>query len=184
MKGPGTRSTVLKHYEGMPKNVQEYFKHLPQLLEHGFPLDVCLSYLFGQVELAHNMTLYCAVVKKHRANTRLARNVIDSHHMTRAGFKDLFSTVIGKSIPGATMAHLEQAQAIRDKILHGTTAREKDKRRAIVSVLTYSSEFNAAVKGFAGFAPFGSLKGFKGRGQSLDIKTTRWVLKGMGFSLS
>jgi len=38
---------------------------------------------------------------------------------------------------------------------------------------------NEFVFQIAGFKPFGSLKGFKGRAEPLDKATTKWLLKGM-----
>ncbi len=56
-----SRKGVLNEFNAAPSRVQNYFSHLPGLLE-SFPLDVSLSYAFSQVELAQNMTLYCGVV--------------------------------------------------------------------------------------------------------------------------
>jgi len=183
MPVPATRIGVQHHYDARPREIRGYFTHLPALLT-SFPLDVSISYVFAQVELAHNMTLYCGVVKKHRANPKMARNVIDSHHMTRSGFQERFEIVFEDPVPTAVIASLENAEKIRDKIMHGKNALEREKRGAIYNVLTYAEEFNGAVSLLSGFRPFGNLTGFKGRAKSLDASTTRWVLKGMGFNVS
>jgi hypothetical protein len=59
---------------------------------------------------------------------------------------------------------------------------EADKRKAALDLIHYAEMFNNKMQEIAGFRPFGSLQGFKGRGQSLDKSTSRWVLKGIGFS--
>ena len=181
---PGTRIGVKRHYDERPEPVREYFAHLPDLLAASFPLDVSISYSFGKVELAHNMSLYCGVVKKHRANKQIARSVIDAHHMTRAEFRDRYQVVFGAPIPPPVLESISQAEIIRDKIMHGKNTLEREKREALYHVLTYAEQFNEEVHSVAGFRPFGSLKGFKGRAKSLDKATTRWVLKGMGFSVA
>ena len=78
----------------------------------------------------------------------------------------------------------ERAEEIRDKVMHGKTTTDKEKREALASIIEYAERFNALVSGIAAFRPFGDLRGFKGRGQSLDKSTSRWLLKGMGFPIS
>jgi hypothetical protein len=82
------------------------------------------------------------------------------------------------------MQELEQAENIRDRILNGQRTLEKDKREGIEHVLNYAQALNQFVKGIARFKPFGDAWGTDGCAESLSQSTTRWVLKGMGFSLS
>ena len=178
-----SRSSVLDEYDAAPRRIREYFTHLPDLLEQGFPLDVALSYVFANVELAHNMALYCGAVKLHRANATLARRAINTHHMTRADFRKKFETVYGEPIPDEIVAELASAETVRDKVMHGKSPAEADKRQALVAVLRYAEAFNKFSASVGGVRPFGDLRGFKGRSQALDTSTTRWVLKGMGFAL-
>jgi len=178
-----TKKGVLKAYNGTATAVQDYFNHLPTLL-NDYPLDVVLSYAFSQVELAHNMCMYCGVVKIHRAQTTLARSAIDAHHMTRDGFHEKFAIVFDKSIPTKISKKLRAAEDTRDKVMHGKTVTEAQKREALADLLSYAQDFNEFVADCAGFRPFGPLQGFKGRATPLDKNTTRWVLKGMGFYVS
>lgn len=183
MSIPVTRIGVKTNYDSRSKSVRDYFAYLPALIAD-FPLDICISYSFSQIELAHNMTLYCGVVKKHKAHRSLARSAIDAHHMTRSEFQGRFEVVFSSSIPDVVLEPLTQAESIRDKIMHGKDTLEREKREALYNVLNYAELFNDELSSLAGFRPFGSLKGFKGRGKSLDRSTTRWVLKGMGFNVS
>jgi hypothetical protein len=180
---PVTRIGVKDHYDARPKAVQEYFEHIPGLLA-SFPLNICIAYSFSQVELAHNMTLYCGVMKKHKAERTIARAVIDAHHMTRAEFQERFEVVFSAPLTNAVLDPLIAAEDVRDKIMHGKRILEREKREALYNVLTYAELFNDELQAVAGFRPFGNLKGFKGWGKSLDRATTRWVLKGMGFNAS
>ena len=66
MSTPRTRG-ILRKFEALPDEIKVYFKHLPRLAEE-FPWDVSIGYLFSLVELAHNMTIYCGVVKLHRVD--------------------------------------------------------------------------------------------------------------------
>ena len=178
-----SRKGVLNDYNAAPAQVQKFFVHLPKLLDD-LSLDVSLSYVFSQVELAQNLTLYCGIVKLHRADSTLARTAIDTHHMSRGDFKQKFEAVFGKPIPEKIGKLLETAEATRDRVMHGKSTTEKEKRQALVDVLQYAREFNELVVSLASFRPFGELRGFKGRAKPLDKSTTRWLLKGMGFSIS
>ncbi|MGH9365038.1 MAG: hypothetical protein ACRD1B_07220 [Thermoanaerobaculia bacterium] len=174
---------LLNRFNTAPAEVRGYFEHLPRLIQD-FPLDVCLSYVFAQLERAQNMTLYCGVVKLHRAESGLAKTAIDVHHMTRPEFKTKFETVFEKAIPKATSDLLEKAEEARDRVMHGKQGTDDEKRNAIANVLDYAEAINQFVSGMASFKPFGDLRGFKGAAQSLDKSTTRWLLKGMGFTIA
>ena len=181
MSAPITWRGMVGEYNKLPEDVKQYFKHFPNLSEN-FPWDVVIAYLFSQVELAQNMTIYCGVVKCHRVDAEIAKTAVNNQHMTRQGFKDLYKSIFGKGIPKEIASKLGHAEDIRDKILHGKSVTEADKRKAVYDLLNYACEFNNNLQEIAGFKPFGSLQGFKGRGQSLDKATSRWVVKGMGFS--
>ena len=182
MPAAKTKKSVIKVFESASKNVRDYFPHLQSLIEN-YPLDVALSYVFSQVELAHNMTLYCGAVKLHRCETSLARAAVNTHHMTRKGFKEKFSVVIGKQIPEKISKGLENAEEVRDQVMHGKNPTVARMRDAVADVIKYADSLNEFVFECGGFRPFGALKGFKGRAKPLDKSTTRWVLKGMGFEL-
>lgn len=182
MAAPKTWKGVVKHLSALPREVQDYFVHFPRLAEE-FPWEVSLSYLFSRIELAQNMAIYCGAVKLHGADSIMARTAIENHHMTRDGFKKLFEAIHGKPIPHAISKKIEEAESVRDKVMHGKTAIAEEQRQAIADVLDYARDFNDFVYTLSGFKPFDDLRGFKGRKQSLDKSTTRWLLKGMGFSL-
>lgn len=164
-------------------DVQRYYEHLPKLLDD-FPLDVGLAYCFARLELAQNMALYCGVVKVHRANTQIAGNAVSTHHMTREGFNELYETVFSFALPKIAAAALKTAEDTRDAVMHGKTASDDRLRNAIARVLEYSDAMNKQLSGKCGLRPFGDLRGFAGRMLKLDERTTRFMLKGMGFTLS
>lgn len=167
-------------YSALPQPLQEYFVHFPKLVED-FPHEVALSYLFAQIELAHNMTIYCGVVKCHCVNADVARNSVNAHHMTRERFRDLYRLIMdNKRIEAGALEKAISAEKVRDKILHGKKVQPADKREAIVNSLEYATQFNEQVFRDAGFRPFGRLSGFKGRAKALDKSTSRWVLMGIG----
>lgn len=176
------RRQLKQKFDDAPAQVREYFSNLPGILD--FPLDVALAYVFSRVELAHNMALYCGVVKIHKANKEIANPAIDASHMTREGFLEMFKTVFNQDLPTATSNLLENAEKVRDRVMHGKRTSDHEKREAIVKVIQYAAKFNETVYAAARFRPFGNLRGFHGRGESLPKATTRWVLKGMGFPLS
>ena len=183
MSIPKTWKGVVGVYSACPKEVQSYFEYFPDLAED-YPWEVALSYLFGRVELAHNMAIYCGIVKLHKGNAELTRKAVESHHLTRDGFRTFFAAIYGKPIDAKISQLIEEAEAIRDKVLHGKSASQEELRRSVVRVLEYAVQFNAFVHAIAGIKPFNDLRGFKGRAVSHDKSTTRWLLKGMGLPLS
>lgn len=181
MANPATWKSVVAHYNKMPDDIQSYFNAVPGLARD-YPWEVSLSYQFGRVELAHNMTLYCGVVKLHEVDSSLARRAVEAHHITRARFADLFETIFGKKFRNSITKKLDEASNARNKVLHGKATTPAELRLAVVDVLDYAVEFNDFVQKLGGFRPFGDLRGFKGRAKPLAMSTSRWVLRGVGFS--
>ncbi len=177
------RRTVVDKFNACPEEIRASLSDLPGLLE-GFPLEVALSYLFAQVERAHNATLCSGAVRIHRANRSIARAAVGAHQVTRESFQERFQTVFGRPIPDEVRQELEAAELVRDRILSGQPTPEKEKRESIGHVLDYAQAFNRFVNSLARFKPFGDPKGSNGGAEPLDRSTTRWMLKGMGFSLS
>ena len=182
MSTPPGYKAIIKQYDEATNEVKWYFEHVPRLVE-AFPFEVALSYLFARVERAHNMTLYCGVVKLHRAESTMAASIIKRQHLTRELFKELFNSVFGTPIETAIAANLVEAEKIRDQAIHGKEPTDKEMRKAISDVLVYAEQFNDFVEKVAQLKPFGDLRGFRGRGEPLKKSTTRWLLKGMGFAV-
>lgn len=173
---------LLKYFNGAPAEIRWYFEFLPKLVE-GFPLEIALAYVFSRVELAHNMTLYCGITKLHKADTGLASRAVQGHHMTRTEFRKKYEIVYGKAIPDSTALLLTQAEAVRDRVLHGKRASDDQIRNAVAHVLEYADQLNGYTQTQSGPRPFGDLRGFRGAAQSLEKGTSRWVLRGMGFEM-
>ena len=174
---------LINEYNACTQGVREYFEHIPKLLDQ-FPMDVCLAYVFARLELGQNMALYCGVVKIHKADAELARKAVGTHHMTRASFVALYKTVFGIELPPAAHADLEKAEDTRDTVMHGKTATDDHIRNAVGRVLEYVEAINTQLHTQHGLKPFGNLQGFAGKSKKLDKQTTRFMLKGMGFSIS
>ena len=175
---------VLKHYNSSSANIKWYFDQLPSLINHNYPYEVSLAYLFLRTEKAQNRALYCGVVKLHKANSQIAENAVNAQHLTRDGFLELYKNVYGQVLPDAVKSKIKIAEKIRDSVIHGKSVTDSKMREALCDVVDYAAALNKEVQSIAGFEPFGNLKGFKGAGQSLDTKTTRWLLKGMGFGIA
>lgn len=180
---PRTWKGVAKQFNQSTSDIQAYFDHLPSLLEK-YPWDVSLAYVFTRIELVKHMTIYCGIVKLHRADADLVWKTLEGEHMSRKQFKVFFQTVFGKPIKATVLKRLEQAENVRDRVVHGKEPRDNEIRKAMVDIIDFAEQFNEFVESLAGFRPFGDLRGFKGRAQPLDKATTRWLLKGMGFTLA
>jgi len=183
MEQPKTYRAIVNRYKGSSKEIQKYFEYLPSLIEK-FPLEISLSYLFARVELAQNMMLYCGAVKLHKTHNDPTWNIVMSQHMTREQFKTLFEAVFGQPLPKNIVAKIQNAEKIRDRVMHGKIVGQQDQRDAIANVLLYAEALNEFIYNLAKFKPFGKLQGYKGRLKPLDAKTSRLVLKGLGFPMS
>jgi hypothetical protein len=174
---------VIKHFNNSTDQIKWYFDQLPALLDD-FPYTVCLAYAFLKTEQAQNRALYCGVVKLHGAHGEVADNAINKQHLTRDGFLLLYNNVFGHAMSAGTSAKITQAEKIRDRVIHGKHVGDPEMRQAVLDVIEYAEALNGDLKATAGFEPFGDLRGFKGRGQSLEKSTTRWLLKGLGFAIA
>jgi len=178
-----TYKAILRAFEGCTKDVQEFFWELPYLLNDRYNYEIVIAYVFLKVEQAQNRTLYGGVVKVHRCNSAFAKRVVNCQHLTRDGFKSLFKNTLGKPLPESVNGKVADAEKVRDKVIHGKNVPSAEQRRAIVEVLQYAEALNEEVTEIAGFRPFGNMKGFKGRADSLDNRTSKWVMKGLGFGV-
>jgi hypothetical protein len=136
--------------------------------------------VFARIEAVKHDTLYKGLVKRHRTDSELTRQLLDKDHMSRARFRELFGVVFGTGIPAETLKHLETAEKIRDRAAHGKLLTDAKSRECLVEAFAFMRDFSSFVFQSAGFRPFGEGRGFKGRGQSLSKETSKWVLKGMG----
>jgi hypothetical protein len=172
-----------KFYEKRTQEVKGYFDHLPDIIGNDLPYEISLAYVFLKCEQAQNRALYGAVVKLHRGRKDFVSRVMNYQHLTRDGYKEIYKNVLGASISDDTAKKLKEAEKTRDKVIHGKDVPDNDLREAIADVLEYAEMFNSEVYDIAGFKPFGSMKGFKGRADSLDNRTTKWVMRGLGFGV-
>ena len=181
MATAATYKGVLAEFRKKSPEIQGYFPDYETLLRD-YAWDVSVSYVFSRVEGVKHWTLYCGLVKLHWTDAELTKTLLDRDHMSRGRFRSLFKTVFGEPISEAILQKLSSAEAIRDRYVHGKMFEpaQAKTRQAMIDIFEFSEEFNAFVYHLAGFRPFGSLTGFKGRAESLPKETTRWVLLGMG----
>ena len=170
---------VISHYEDAPQRIREYFPSFVELVE-GYNWEVSISYVFSRLEQAKRRTIYCGIVKRHWCNAELTRKLVNEDHMSRGRFLHLFNVVFGCDVPKKMLDKLKKGEKIRDKVSHGMKWSEPEARQGLVSVIDFAREFDDFVYGKARFRPFGDLRGFKGRKETLTKATTRWVLLGMG----
>lgn len=168
----------------MPSEVRRHFDKLRDLVTNQDSWDVSVAWAFVRVEVAKNTAIYCGLVKRHRTDAELTRKIVYRQHVTRDSWKALFRCTFGRDVPEATMAKIDRAERVRDRVVHGKRVGDADLRNALADVLDFASELNELVGQSAGFRPFGGeLRGFKGAADGLGKETTRWVLKGMGFAV-
>lgn len=176
---PANYLQVLQVYRNSPEDIRKYFPTFEELVKN-YSWDVAIAYVFSRVERLKHETIYCGIVKLHRTDSVLTRELVDKDHMSRSRFRELFKIVFGVAIDGELLKKLSEAEMVRDKIIHGKKWSDIQARAALTDVLGFSVGFNELVYDTAKFRPFGDLRGFKGRQEPLSPETTRWVLLGMG----
>ena len=178
-----TYKALLKFYNGKPVEVKNYFSHLPNLVNTTLPYEIAIAYSFLKIEQVQNRALYGGVVKMHHGDAEFVRRLMNFQHLTRDGFKNIYKNVFGHALKETTSVKLKEAETIRDKVIHGKSVTDNELREAIADVLDYAESFNTEVNAIAGFKPFDDMRGFKGRGVSLDKRTTKWLMRGLGFGV-
>lgn len=182
-----SRPGLKRFYDCLPNEVKRFFADFPKLVDSTFGFDILLAYMFLRLEQGQHHALYCGARKLHRTESSLTRKALDSQRMTRERFETFFKNIFNFSIGTTTKDCIQQAEKIRDRVVHGKSVEDRQKREAICRVLEYAQQMNdlIAQKHSLGFMPFSrDLRGLTGRMRSLDKSTTRWILKGMGFTLS
>jgi hypothetical protein len=174
---PGFKA-VLRRFKATAPEVQARLPELERLLKE-FSWQVCVSYMSMKIEIAKHLTLYCGIVKLHHADAQLTWGAVERCYMSRKDFKNLFETVFNSALPAAILSDLESFEDVRDKVMHGKEVDTAKMRKAMGNALDFAETLNAHLWTAAGFRPFSDLRGFKGRAQSLDKSTSRWILKGM-----
>ena len=167
----------------MNEDIKNYYESLPHLINEGHFYEVCIGYLFYRLEQAYHRILYCGLMKLHQTEKNLTDTALQSWRITREDFEHKIENIFGKKLPNSIKLKKNYAEDIRDKSLHGKTASDEEKRKAICDILEYSQELNQFIFDKGGFNPFGKLQGFKGAASPLSKSSTRWILKGIGFQL-
>ena len=181
MNVPRSYIGLISRYKTYSEKIQDYFYHLPSLVEISY--DPAIAYMFSQVEIAHRLTLYAGLLRRYRLDSGKTRQHVNDMHLTREYFEELFEKIFGKGkIDKGASRELQEAQKIRNKIMHGQnyTYTEKEARKTICHILEYAKKFNNNVKTVDGFEPFGSLRGVV-RGGRHDEETTYLIIRGLGF---
>lgn len=172
---------IIHHYEAATQAVRDYFPDLVELVQrYQNNWEVPISYVFSRLEQAKRRTIYCGIVKLHWCEATLTWTLVNKDYLSRDRFLELFKVVFGQQIPKQLIEKLKKGEHVRDKIAHGMTWNPAEAREGLVSVIDFAQEFDEFVASQADFRPFGDLRGFKGRKESLTKATTQWVLRGMG----
>lgn len=172
---------IKKSFESSDERIKRYYSDLPKLIDGNFSYQICIAYCFLKVEQALNRTLYGGVAKVHRGDKDIAQRIVNMHHLTRDGFLNLYRNIFGRPLNDDVLNKIKAAEKIRDKVIHGKRVTDPEIREAIIDVLEYSQSLNIEVHSIAGFYPFGDMRGFKGRSKPLDRRTTKWLMRGLGF---
>ncbi|KKZ52884.1 hypothetical protein AAX17_08655 [Haemophilus haemolyticus] len=85
---------ILTEYQSLPEDIQKYFEYLPELIKGDY--EIAIAYLFFKIEQGQNRLLYGGAVKLFAADIEVARNIVNYHHLTRDGFKQIYKNIFNK----------------------------------------------------------------------------------------
>jgi hypothetical protein len=182
-----TRRGIKAIFRSLAPETQGFFSDLPDLIYSEFSLDIVLAYLFFRLEQGLNQTLYCGARKLLKTEADLTRKALDIQFLTREKYLRFFQEIYGFPMDANIQGLMYDAEKIRDRVMHGKSVNDKERRRAISKVLAYCDRVNNFISAEQqlGFKPFcADIRGFSGRLPSHDKATSRLILKGIGLDLS
>ena len=178
-------SRIVREFNELPDKIKEYCSPMERLInDDELPWDAVIAYFFTLCEAAQRRTIYYGLVKLHGCSFDLTWQAVDGATFYKDEFRDYYRKVFGKKFPARLDKLMEAPSKVRNKIMHGSNASEADKKKATLDLIRYTKAYNDELEKVAGFEPFGSLQGKIKQKNKLNNSTTKWVLKGMGFSLS
>ncbi len=192
MPRKSAQDLLRERYEKLPSEVRDHFWQFPEIIEKIEDLRLALTYMFYRVEWAHTTSLYIglrktygvqAEGKTYAVDAYMAKQAMDSTHMTREKFQDSYETVFSKDFPKNAAEKIKLAQQVRDKLMHGMRVSDAQVTEALLKIMEYTKLYHDAVREAADFSPFGSQQGVTGATKSLDKKVSCVILKGLGFHM-
>ncbi len=157
---------------------------MESLLADGRQFHIALAYAFMKIEEGHHRALKCGLIRLHACASSKVDDALAKQHFTRTYFKTVFNNVLGKPIPKDALGLLENAESVRDRLIHGKGVPYKELRTGLSSALDYIAKLGGFVEGRTGKNPFGDLRGLAGKKQLLEPTTSYWVMKGIGLYTS
>jgi len=176
-----TYKGLRKQYDELPDAVRGYLSHLDTLLDGSDKYEIALAYVFMKLEGGHHRALKCGLVRLHKCNSQKTDDALQKQHFTRKYYRTLFKNVVGKDVPKAALEHLSNAEAVRDKQIHGKSVKPPELRGGLSNALSYIEDIGEFVEERTNKNPFGNLQGLAGKAKLLYATTSYWVLKGVGF---
>lgn len=174
---------VLNKYKSLDEDLKWYFQELPSLINKGFQYEICIAYLFMQLETARLMTLYCGIKRKYKTDTEVTWKILDANEINWKNFKEFFFNIYHKKYDTNLHKRLEFAIRIRNILIHGGSAKEQDKIKCILNIFDFCINYNNYIYKIAGFKPIGRLTGVFGASiYNLDGEVSRMVMRGLNFS--
>ena len=177
------RKQLLEIYNNSSEEIKNYFGHFPELIKDVFPYEISIGYLYSKIEAAHKMALYIGIVNRYLLNGPTTKKTVIDERINRPRFKIFFHKIFEQEIRGDILYRLEQADKVRNSILHGGSYSDDDVRHALSHILEYTKLFNEFVDGIKGFKPIGGdLRGvINTRSDRATETASLLALKGMGF---
>jgi hypothetical protein len=173
------RKQVISRYENLPDDIQSWLDGLPDLIKD-FRWEISVAFVFMQIESMFHNSLYRGLVKIHKTDSQLTKQLLDRDHFSGGRIKELYKTIFGIPIPHEVYLHLDAAVKIRNRAIHGKKITQPEARQCLMEAFNFLEAFSTEVSKVAKFRPCSDGRGLKGAAEALSKDTSRWVLRGMG----
>lgn len=180
-----TYKSVINRFSQAEDGIKGYFKGLDNLIANN-QWNVSLAWSFVMIEKAHISALYFGVVRVFRVDPELAWTAIINSDLTMKDFVDYCNPVFGHDLPAKIKGMLVEIRQVRNTVMHGIDVPEKDMRNCVGTVIDYAEEINKFLEQRAGFKIFKAnwIGLLGGKVERLDKNRSKFLLKGLGFTLS
>lgn len=174
------RRQIIDRMEQLPTEVQSEFKSLPKLLVT-FPLEVATGYVLSRLERTRRFMIFAKLIRQYRAESTMTASVIQRQSMEESQFAIFSQRIL--SYPVDYLPKFSPIQKLHRKAVFGSEIKHEETVHAFVKFFdsVHWMYSHCTVPGYRPFGDRSRLKPFK---QQVSKATTRWLLKGFGFSVS
>ncbi len=157
---------VLEQYHELEPPIHRYFSSIPyfadELYRNKHILNMVIFYLFMRVERAQSRMVQSVLIERFNLEKDVVKKEVPFLYLTRPQFVKLYEILANTPLDDKIIALGEDAQKIRNKIVHGDypDVEPKEKEDICSFIFKYADLLNKQAKHDFLFEPFGKERDF------------------------